>query len=76
MRWFHLAVVAVFALVMLIFVIQNLESTTLTFLGFSMTVPLALAFVIAYVLGMATGGSLWSLLRKSVEGSTGRTAGS
>ena len=74
MRWFHLTVVALFALVLLIFVVQNLESTTLAFLGFSMTVPLALAFVIAYLLGMATGGSLWSLLRRSVERSRGPMA--
>ena len=73
MRWFHVAVVAVFALVVLIFVVQNLESATLAFLGFSMTVPLALAFVIAYLLGMATGGSLWSLLKRSVEGSRQHT---
>jgi uncharacterized integral membrane protein len=73
MRWFHLTVVALFALVLLIFVVQNLESTTIAFLSFSMTVPLALAFVIAYLLGMATGGSLWSLLRRSVERSRGPT---
>jgi len=75
MRWFHLAVIGVFALIVLIFLVQNLESATLAFLGFKLTVPLALAFFIAYLLGMATGGSLWSLLRKSVEGSRRHPAG-
>lgn len=75
MRWFHLIVVGLFALIILIFIVQNFESATLGFLGFSMTVPLALAIFIAYLLGMATGGSLWSLLRKSVEGSRRHPAG-
>ena len=75
MRWFHLIVVGLFALIILIFVVQNFESATLAFLGFKLTVPLALAFFIAYLLGMATGGSLWSLLRRSVEGSRRPAAG-
>ena len=74
MRWFHLIVVGLFALIILIFVVQNFESATLAFLSFSMTVPLALAIFVAYLLGMATGGSLWSLLRKSVEGSRRKPA--
>jgi hypothetical protein len=41
----------------------------MSFLGFSARVPLALLVVIIYVLGMATGGSLWALLRKSLRGS-------
>ena len=41
----------------------------MSFLGFSARAPLALLVVLVYVLGMATGGSLWSLLRQSLRGS-------
>jgi lipopolysaccharide assembly protein A len=42
---------------------------TMSFLGFSARAPLALLVALVYVLGMATGGSLWSLLRRSLQGS-------
>ena len=49
----------------LIFVVQNFTMVTMSFLGFSARAPLALLAALAYGLGMATGGSLWSLLRRS-----------
>jgi putative membrane protein len=52
-----------------IFAVQNLEIVTMSFLGFSVRAPLALLVAIVYVLGMATGGSLWALLRRSLRGS-------
>jgi uncharacterized integral membrane protein len=69
MRWLHLAVVVIFAVAALILVVQNFEIVTISFLGFSARAPLALLVAIVYVLGMATGGSLWSLLRRSLHGS-------
>ena len=68
MRWFNLAVIVLFLLVTVIFALQNLESVTIAFLGFSMSAPLAIIGILAYLLGMATGGSLFSLLRRSIEG--------
>jgi lipopolysaccharide assembly protein A len=69
MRWFHLAVIALFVVATIIFAVQNLGIVTVSFLGFSASMPLALLVVIIYVLGMATGSSLWALLRKSYQGS-------
>jgi len=69
MRWIHLAVIVIFAAAILIFAAQNLEIVTMSFLGFSVRAPLALLVAIVYVLGMATGGSLWALLRRSLRGS-------
>jgi uncharacterized integral membrane protein len=69
MRGFHLTVIVLFVIVTLIFAVQNFETTTVTFLGSSLRLPLALLVVIAYLLGMATGGSLWALLRRSLAGS-------
>ena len=71
MRWVHLAVVILFALATLIFAVQNFQTVTIAFLGFSVSLPLALQAVIIYLVGMATGGSLFSLLRRSLAGSRG-----
>ena len=73
MRWIHLAVNALFALATLVFAIQNFQIVTMSFLGLSARVPLALLVVVVYLLGMSTGGSLWALLRRSLEGAK-RTA--
>jgi putative membrane protein len=67
MRWFHLTVIAVFVIATLIFAVQNLETVTVSFLGFSARAPLAVLAIVAYLLGMATGGSLFSLLKRSFE---------
>ncbi|TAJ87602.1 MAG: hypothetical protein EPO50_11505 [Reyranella sp.] len=69
MRWLHLTVVIVFAVVILAFVWQNFEFVVVSFLGFHVRTPLAVMIGLAYLLGMATGGSLWALLRRSIHGS-------
>lgn len=69
MRWFHITIVVLFAAATLLFALQNLGAVTMSFLGFSVRAPLALLVAIVYVLGMVTGGSMWSLLRKSIQGS-------
>jgi len=67
MRWIYLAIIILFALATLIFAVQNLQTVTIAFLGFSVSLPLALQAIVIYLLGMATGGSLWALLRRSFE---------
>jgi uncharacterized integral membrane protein len=69
MRWFHITLIALLAAVTLIFAIQNLQSVTVAFLNFRLSAPLAVLIAVIYVLGMATGGSLWALLRWALEGS-------
>jgi len=75
MRWFHMVVICVFAAAVIIFAAQNLHIVTMSFLGFSARVPLALLAVGIYLLGAVTGGSLLALLRQSIEGAKRRTAG-
>ena len=75
MRWLHLTVIVLFALATLIFALQNLASVTVSFLGLSLGVPLAILVFIVYVLGAATGGSLFALLRRSYQGSRRAAAG-
>ncbi len=43
MRWIHIGVIVAFAAVILIFALQNLESVTMSFLGFRISAPLAVA---------------------------------
>ncbi|MGA8158275.1 MAG: hypothetical protein WB822_19140 [Rhodoplanes sp.] len=69
MRWIYITVIILFALATLVFAVQNLQTVTIAFLGFSVSLPLALQAIVVYLLGMATGGSLWALLRRSFEGS-------
>jgi putative membrane protein len=66
MRWVYLAVVILFVAAMVIFAVQNRETVTMAFLGFSVRAPLALLATAVYILGAITGGSLLALLRRSV----------
>ena len=69
MRWIYLAVIILFVAAAITFAVQNLEIVTMTFLGINARVPLALLVAVAYLLGAATGGSLFALLRRSYKGS-------
>ena len=71
MRWIYLAVIILFVAAIIIFAVQNFEIVTMSFLGFNARVPLALLVAVAYLLGAATGGSLYALLRRSYEESRG-----
>ena len=71
-----LAIIILFAAATIIFALQNFEIVTVSLFGFDARVPLALLVGIAYLLGAATGGSLFALLRRSYEGSRRRVVGS
>jgi len=70
MRWFHLTVIVLLAAATIVFAVQNFENVTVTFLRLSARAPLALLVAIIYLLGMATGGSLLALLRRTIRGAT------
>jgi lipopolysaccharide assembly protein A len=76
MRWIYLAVTILIAAATIIFALQNFEIVTMSFLGFNARVPLAVLVGVVYILGAATGGSLFALLRRSYEGSRRSIAGS
>jgi uncharacterized integral membrane protein len=69
MRWIYLAVVVLFVAATVVFAGQNHEITTVSFLRMSIQMPVAVLVVIAYLLGAVTGGSLFALLRRSIQGS-------
>jgi putative membrane protein len=66
-RWLHLTVVGFFAAVTIIFAVQNLEIVSVDFLSLGVRIPLAFLVVAVYLVGMATGGSVLALLRRSVR---------
>lgn len=72
MRIFHTIVVAVLALIVLVFAIQNFQATTISFFNMTMTAPLAVVVAVVYLLGMLTGGSFVSLIRRAVTTAVGR----
>ena len=74
MRWIYLGVIILFAAATIIFALQNFEIITMSVFGFDARVPLAVLVAVAYLLGAATGGSLFALLRRSYEGSRRRVA--
>jgi putative membrane protein len=69
MRYVHIAIIVLLTLLVLSFKFQNLQSVTLQLFSLNMTMPVTLLVVLVYVLGMFTGGSLWSLLKRSYRGS-------
>ena len=69
MRWVYVAIIVLFAVAVVAFAIQNLETVTMSFFRVNVSMPLAVQTLIVYLLGAATGGSLFALLRRSYEGS-------
>jgi lipopolysaccharide assembly protein A len=76
MRWVHLAIIIIFVLATTVFAAQNFETVTISFLGSNARVPLALLVAVTYLLGAATGGSLFALLRRSYAKSRPSVMGS
>lgn len=70
MRDLHIAIIVLLTIVVLAFKFQNLQSVTVEFFAFSMTMPGTLLVVLVYLLGMFTGGSLWSLCSSASTGPT------
>jgi uncharacterized integral membrane protein len=69
MRWIYLFVTILFVAATVTFALQNFEIVTISFLGSNLRVPLALLVTVVYLLGTATGGSVFALLRRSYQGS-------
>jgi lipopolysaccharide assembly protein A len=69
MRSVYLAIVVLLLAAAIVFALQNTQGVTVAFLGTSVSAPLAAVVFVVYVVGAATGGSLYALLRKSLQGS-------
>ena len=71
MRWVYLAIVIVVLAAIVIFAAQNTGAADVAFLTWAVRAPIALVVFVAYLLGAATGGSLFALVLRSVRGSRG-----
>ena len=69
MRWLYIAVIVLFAAATVIFAAQNFETVTISFFRINFSLPLAVQTLVVYLLGAATGGGLYALLRRSYVGS-------
>ena len=69
MRWINLTIIVLLVAASIIFAFENRETVSVSFLGFGVRAPMAILVSVFYVLGAATGGSLFALLRSSYQGS-------
>ena len=72
MRFVYMALIAIFAGVVILFKVQNLETVTVSLFSASVTLPVSMLVLLIYVLGMLTGGVLLTLMRNWVHGATRR----
>ena len=70
MRYLYMVLVAAFTLLVIVFMGQNLQSATVSFFSWSVTLPVSIVAFLCYVLGMLTGGFLLSSLRSLIRGAT------
>jgi uncharacterized integral membrane protein len=68
LRYFYLGLTAVLAGLVVLFMLQNLQIVTVSFLATSVTLPVFIVVIVVYLLGMLTGGLLLALLRTSFRG--------
>ncbi|MBB3180652.1 lipopolysaccharide assembly protein LapA domain-containing protein [Variovorax sp. Sphag1AA] len=62
-RYLYIALIVIFAGIVLLFKIQNMESVTVSLFSMSVTLPTSVLVLLVYVLGMFTGGFVLGLLR-------------
>jgi len=63
MRILYLALLVLLLGITVLFALQNLQTITVSFLSWSLTLPIALVVIGAYALGMASGGGVLAFLR-------------
>ncbi len=73
MRYAYIALVAVLAALLVLFMVQNLQSVTVALFAINLAMPVWVLVLIIYTLGAFTGGAVYAFLRASVQGAR-RTA--
>ena len=67
MRIFYLVLLVLLVGITALFAVQNLQTITVTFFDWSVTLPIAIVVAGAYVLGMVSGGSVLAFLRWTLQ---------
>lgn len=70
MRYFYIVLIIVFASIVALFKIQNLEVVTVSLFSMSMSMPTSMLVGLIYVLGMLTGGFVLAALRAWMRGAS------
>jgi lipopolysaccharide assembly protein A len=70
MRWVYLVLLVVIVAMIVVFVAQNRGSETLVFFNQSITAPLYAFFVVVYLLGMWTGGTVVGFVKQAYRQAT------
>jgi len=65
-RYVYIGLVVVFTALVLVFVVQNFQTATVSLFSARITVPIYLLVIAVYVLGMATGGFALAMLRSLI----------
>jgi len=72
MKYVYIALIVVFAGIVLLFKVQNLTSVTVSLFAASVTLPISVLVLSIYVLGMFTGGMVLALLRALIHRASAR----
>ncbi len=67
MRYVYIGLFVLVTAAMLLFKVQNLSSVTIAFLTMTITLPLSVAMVAVYLLGMVSGGALIAGMRSLLQ---------
>ena len=68
MRYIYVSLIAGAVAIVLVFVFQNTVPATVSLFSASVTLPVSLLVLLAYALGIVTGGVVVSLLRTMIHG--------
>jgi uncharacterized integral membrane protein len=67
MKYVYIALIVVFAGIVLLFKVQNLTMVTVSLFAASVTLPLSVLVLSIYAMGMLTGGMVFALLRTLIR---------
>lgn len=70
MQYIYILLVVIVTIIVLLFAFQNTLTTTVSFFTISVSLPLWMIILLAYVVGALTGGIMVSSLRALVHGAT------
>lgn len=71
-RYVYIALIVLFAGILVLFKFQNLETVTVSLLSASVTLPVSVLVLLIYMLGLLTGGFVLALLRTWIHGASRR----
>lgn len=67
MRVIKKTVLALFVILIIIFAVQNSNTITIEMFNWSVTLPLSILVILVYILGMTTGGILFSVIKNLMD---------